>query len=285
MTFTEQVASGFRPEKNGGSDSTALTLPSGITSGGAASGFLNEVGAVKQLGSSSAWGFTTSAFNVSNKYNDGDGSVQATTSGVFYNFGANATSSSLGSLNSPSGATNDVVTLTNNFGPTYVAWTAPFSGVIGLSVNVWDLTNGDDGDPGFYVITSLGGPTAPLVSASQFVATGGAGAEYTLGSMQSQATSTIGTISGLGALSGYTGSFGLNWTSGTFAVTAGEVLYFVNDSGHDQVQTHGNHSTGTTTDPLALQVQFLIPEPSGVVLLGLAGIGLAATAWKRRRRA
>src|ERR1700733_5058160 len=29
-TFTEQIASGFKPEKNGGADSSAITLPTGV---------------------------------------------------------------------------------------------------------------------------------------------------------------------------------------------------------------------------------------------------------------
>ena len=56
--------------------------------------------------------------------------------GVWYNYGANAASSSLAALNAPSGAgdtygtgvgtqTANVLTLGGTWGPSYVAWTAP----------------------------------------------------------------------------------------------------------------------------------------------------------------
>jgi len=288
MTFTEQIASGFRPEKNGGSDSTAITLPTGITSGGAASGFLNEVGTAKtDTGQANVAGFTITGNVSSNKFNDGDGSVQASATAVWYNYGSNVTSSSLGNFNIPSSSSSNTLSLDNLFGPTYVAWTAPGNGTITVVSNVWDVNSAaDDGDPSFFVINSIAGPTAPVVSASFLVATGGTGAQYTLGNMQSQASTTSGSVSNLGALSGYASSFGLNWTSGTMAVTAGEVFYFVNDAGHDQVQSHGNHSTGTATNPEALQatVNFVAPEPSSVMLFGMAGVGLAIAAWNRRRK-
>jgi hypothetical protein len=293
QTLTEQIASGFRPEKAGGSDSSAITLPSGITSGGAASGYLQEIGAAKtDTGQANVAGFSTTADNASNKFSDGDGSVQASTAAVFYNYGANITSTSLGSFELPSGS-NGVLAMGLNFGPTYVAWTAPSAGTVtSINTTMTDLgvSNPSDGDPGFYVITSTLGPAAPIMQASQFVATGGAGAQYTLGNMQSQYSSTIAGSSFSTATASWAsaysaeGALSLQWVSGSFAVTAGEVIYFVADAGHNQIQTHGNHSAGTSTDGMALNaVVNFVPEPSSVVLFGLAGVGLALTAWKRRR--
>jgi hypothetical protein len=297
QTFTEQVASGYKPEKNGGSDSTSITLPTGITSAGAATGLLNEVGGVVKPPSGTIAGFGTTSYSPqSGKFNDGDGSVQAATSSVFYNYGANVTSTSLSSLNFPSGATSDALQMSILFGPTYVAWTAPQGGNVTVNMTATDLggTNPSDGDPGFFVLASTAGVETPIMSASQFVATGGVGAQYTLGSVQSQYSSTIaGSTFGTSTpswASAYSseGALSLQWVSGSFYVTTGETLYFVGDNGHDQIQSHGNHSTGTSTDPFALSaaVTFTaVPEPSSVVLMGMAGVGLALAAWKRRRSA
>ena len=51
-TFTEMI--GRTPEKGGGSDSGSISLPTGITTGGATSGYITEVAAVKSIPSSSA---------------------------------------------------------------------------------------------------------------------------------------------------------------------------------------------------------------------------------------
>ena len=75
QTFTQQVASGYKPEQNGGSDLSKITLPAGFVSGGASSGYVTEVGAVKEGDPehTSVYGFTTTADNVENTFNDGDG--------------------------------------------------------------------------------------------------------------------------------------------------------------------------------------------------------------------
>jgi PEP-CTERM motif-containing protein len=301
QTFTQQIASGFKPEKNGGADSSAITLPTGITSAGATTGLLNEVGAVKQNSSvTTSWGFTTSAYAVGSKntFNDGDGSVQdSSLAGVFYNYNttANAVSSSTGGLNAADSLQTNTLTMLNNFGPSYVAWTAP-SGAAGngtavITMTAYDLDNADDGDAGFYVITNKGGPTAPLLSAQNYALGGSPGAQNVATSFTNVTDTTGGTIvnggggysSTLGATSGtYTGTE-VSWISGSLTITPGEVIYFASDPGHDQYQTHGNHSTGSGTDPIALQVSIsYVPEPSSIVLMGLAGVGLAFVARKRR---
>ena len=81
---------------------------------------------------------------------------------------------------------------------------------------------------------------------------------------------------------------GLAFTSGTnsYYVTTGQTIYFVGDPGHNENPTHSNHTFGTGTDSIALSAQVTlsaVPEPSSVVLLGMAGVGLALAAWKRRR--
>jgi hypothetical protein len=299
-TFTEQVASGFKPEKNGGADSTAITLPTGVTSAGAATGLLNEVGAAKAVPGSNSAGFTTSAYNPqSSKFNDGDGSVQAGMSGVFYNYATtNATSTSLGSLNVPSGSGTNSVGMSNLFGPSYVAWTAPAgapgNGTAVVTLTASDLDNADDGDAGFFVFSSLSGATMPLLSAQNYSPSGGAGSQY-IANVYNNYTDTTGGSGGitapgsttLGAASGtFTGVTQVSWTSGSIAIQPGETLYFIDDPGHGQYQTHGNHSTGSGTDGTALKVSVsYTPEPSSIVLFSMAGVGLALAAWKRRRAA
>jgi hypothetical protein len=293
-TFTEQVASGFKPEKAGGADAGAITLPSGFTSGGATTGVLNEVGVARaNTSTTTAVGFTTTAYNVSNSFNDGDGSVRATVAGIFYNYNttANAVSSSLGGLNFADAAQTHALSISDNFGPAYVAWTAPASGgSVTISLTASDLNNADDGTPGIYAVTSIGGPSSPLMSATNESGSGVVNpTPYT-----SPTDSTGGTVSitspgttTLGATSGsFTGVTQLTWTSGTVAVSGGETIYFVVDPGHDQYATHGNHSTGGGTNNTALAVSVtFVPEPSSFVLLGLAGVGLAVVARKRRRTA
>ena len=90
-----------------------------------------------------------------------------------YNYGANATSSSLAGLNIPSsagdplysgGTSYSTVTLNPSMGPTYVAWTSPNAGTININLNAWDVgQKSGDGTPAFFVMTSTAGPTAPFV--------------------------------------------------------------------------------------------------------------------------
>ena len=138
------------------------------------------VGGVKQGDptNSRVDGFTTTAYLASGlgTFNDGDGTEHATAAGVFYNYGStNATSNEISELNFPASATSDTVTLENQFGPAYVAWTAPTAGTINVNTSAWDPMGNSansDGCPGFYVVTSTLGPANPILSTLTFVATG-----------------------------------------------------------------------------------------------------------------
>jgi hypothetical protein len=298
-TFTEQIASGHPAEKNGGADSTTPGLPTGFTSGGASSGTVTEITHIETPSGTTAIGFTTTGYDPQGSYQDGDGSQQAETAGIFYNYGSSDTSTKLAGLNMPSSSTTDLLTTNNLFGPAYVAWTAPANGEVNsINTTVYDIgtVKPSDGDPGYYVATSTGGPTAPIFAAYNYAATGTAnGSQYAATSFTNDTTSIpgsviqtpTGTVPTLMA-STYSaeGVLGLQWISGSFAVTAGEVIFFVNDPGRNQFQSHGNHTGGGGIDALAMgaTVDFTaVPEPSTCVLFGMAGVGLAFAAWKRRR--
>jgi PEP-CTERM motif len=291
-TFTQQIAAGTAPR--GGNH--AITLPTNVTSGGAASGYLNEVAAVKAYpNSASTVGFTTTGYSPqSGKFNDGQSSTQSSFSGVWYNYGANATSSSLGALNAPSGAgdsngtqTYNTLTLGSTFGPSYVAWTAPANGTASINLGIWDIGQAaSDGNPSFFVYESTDGPSAPILTASRWTVSG---SNYLGGNFLSNDSTTIAgsTIASIANLSGFSGSYnGLSWNSGTFSVTAGETIYFATDPNHDYGLASGlsNRPAGNQ-DPIALSsiVNFATPEPSSLALMGLAAVGLIWTASKRRR--
>ena len=218
--------------------------------------------------------------------------IRAATAGVFYNYGTNATSNETQRAQLSQQCHQRYADVERRqFGPAYVAWTAPTAGTITVNTSAWDpLGNSADftyGCPSFYVVTSTLGPAAPILSASSFVAAGGTGSQYFYGTIQSQPSTTIpdSTITDLGQQSGYASSLGLNWTSGQFSVSAGEVLYFVSDPGHNQAGVHGNHSTGDLQDSLAVQAQVsYTPEPSSIALLGTGVAGLVLSGWRRGRR-
>ena len=120
-------------------------------------------------------GFSTTSYSPSSgKFTDGGGSVQAGVSGVFYNYGAASTSTSLSCLNFPASSTTDTLQISENFGgPTFVAWTAPQGGYVTISATAADQTNSSDGDPGFFIVTPNGtGQPTVLFGASNYANTG-----------------------------------------------------------------------------------------------------------------
>ena len=277
----------------------AVTLPSGwtVSSNTTTSGTLQQIGAVKELtNSGNIQGFTTTAWNLSNTFNNGQNTEQTSVPGVFYNYSTNMTSSTLAAPNVPNsagdplyngGASYSTVTLNPSLGPTYVAWTSPANGIININLNAWDVgMKADDGAPGFYVMTSTAGPTAPLLSAIDFNVGNTSNWLPFTGNM----SATQGTLKALVSLSGYTGAsgngsgYGLSWQSGNISVTSGEVFYFVADPAHTAGPTSLAYEGAQ--NPIALNdVITFTPEPSTLALMGMAGVGLALAAWKRRRSA
>ena len=188
------------------------------------------------------------------------------------------------------------MTLQSYFGPTYVGWTAPTSGMVDIHLNAWDVgQSSGDGEPSFYVITSTAGPTTPLLSAldiANYPGIDGAPVNWQP-FIDNMSTTVVGSsLTDLVSLSGFTGGvgsgsgYGLNWTTPNIAVTAGETIYFVDDPTHLYPFSNGNHSVEGAGNPIALSaIVTYTPEPSSFLLLSMAGVGLALAAWKRRRSA
>jgi hypothetical protein len=210
------------------------------------------------------------------------------------------------------------------FGPQAVAWTAPAAGTITINTTSYD-TGEESGGSGFYVLSQLAGvTTAPTilmdamnvrVNGTQYEpsSTGsvnGGDVYYagTSGGVAGQANGvysingttpnvvSAGAIGTAGAANNYWaggtsqpyGYESVSWQSGTITVAAGQTIYFTEDGGHNQNLTNGNHPFGAASDPAQISaiVNFTaVPEPSSVVLMGFAGVGLALAAWKRRRLA
>ena len=146
---------------------SAQSLPAGwtITSNATVASHsystIQQIGGVESFASNkNVAGFSTTAFNAQSSFSSGSQTIASTVAGVFYNYGANATSSSLADLNAPNsaaaiyaGTTYQTVTMSPTLGPAYVAWTAPNAGTININVHAWDTGyKVDDGTPSFYVV-------------------------------------------------------------------------------------------------------------------------------------
>jgi hypothetical protein len=297
-----------------------LKLPTNTTVGTGAFaptttyGSLTEVGTHTTVASSTnVAGFTTTSWNpTGGKYTDGGGSVQAAPTGVFYNYGASAASTSLAALNFPSSSTYDVLQMGTGFGgPTYIAWTAPQGGYITIGIQATTqlaqaASNGFglDGDPGFYIVDPSKGNfqnPSSLATPGLFVSAPnlnnpGNGGQASPGEFSSYGeTSSIGgsfAVTNPNQGTGSTGTVGftdsISWTSSTNAVyvSTGETLYFVADPATGQYNSHSNHAFGYGKDPIALSAQVTlvtVPEPSTMVLFGTAVVGIALAAWRKRR--
>ncbi|HEX4144711.1 MAG TPA: PEP-CTERM sorting domain-containing protein [Pirellulales bacterium] len=289
QTVTEMLSNGYDAYAGG-----KITLPSGWTSDGAATGEIQGVGHVENIPQTSAYGFTTTAFNLSKSFNDGASGNSAPDGvpGVFYNYGANELSTNDPMFNAANSAVNGTVTLEPSFGPTYVAWTAPSTGMATINMSAWDTgynNSTNDGVAALYVMTSTGGPTAPIMYANNLANVGNGnqvGGRNTPWTSANNTGSSYGTVSFISQLPGYTAALGyqegVGWTANV-PVTAGEILYFVADADH----TNGNaHSYEGSQDPVDLALTIVsTPEPTSLVLCGLGGIGLCVAGWKRRRAA
>jgi hypothetical protein len=289
QTLTEQLASGFNAYAG-----EKITLPAGWTSDGAASGTIQEVNHVENIQSSSAYGFTTSAFALSGKFSDGatGNTVPSGVAGVFYNYGANVLSTNDPMFNAANSSVNNTIVLEPSFGTTYVAWTSLFTGTATINMSAWDTgynNSTNDGVPSLYVITSLAGPTSPIMYASNLANVGNGnqvGGRNTPWVSANNTGSSYGTVSFISQMPAYTAALGYQEGVGWVAnvpVTTGEILYFVADADH----TNGNaHSYEGSQDPVNMQLSIVAtPEPTSLVLCGLGAIGLFVTGWKRRRAA
>jgi hypothetical protein len=303
-TVVNQINYGKGPTGlGGGGTQSALKLPSGTTVGSGAyaptttSGYLQDIGkATGPASNTSVEGFSTTSYNPSGgKFTDG---------GVFYNYGAATTSTSLSALNFPSSSSTNTLQISENFGgPTFVAWTCPATqaGSATISFSASDQTNSSDGNPGFYVLTANAlnptGPPTVLFEATNYAGSSNSamannGNPTTMQGGYINDSALGGTINtsydpNLGPSGAGDPTVGLQYTSTPFElyVTAGMTIYFVADPGHNENPTHSNHTFGTGTDSIALsaQVDVINPEPSSLVLFGIGAVVLAVVGRRRSR--
>jgi hypothetical protein len=289
ITTTEQLANA-----QNASSGEKITLPASWTSNGAATGTVNGIAAVESIPSAGTTaGFTTTAFNIQKSFSDGasGNTVPDTVPGVFYNYGVDGKSSFDPLFSVASSGTDNVVTLNGSLGPAYVAWTAPTGGFVTVNATAWDTSwssSDNDGSPSFYILNSNLGPSSPLFSAPDLPTSGAVGGR---GGMPSTygVSATVGTASLVAQLdSTYSAANGAqqgaNWQVTQMYVSPGETLYFVVDPSRT---AGGNHSYEGGQDMVALRdnIVFVAPEPSSFVLVGMAAVGLALAAWRRRRSA
>jgi hypothetical protein len=314
--LANQLHNNQAPE-GGGQSKMALPTNVSLSSFTPTSGTLQQIPHTEAPPSqANIFGFTTTAYAPTGSFTDGGGSVQKNTDGVFYDYGASVTTSTGEGLYVPTSSTSNTVTLTNFFaGASYVSWTAPQGGNVTVAAIASDHSSGDDGNPGFFIIDPSKGNfeasgaaqpgllfSAPsMVPVSSSVTTGGVDPPATM--QNYSPTSFIGgTVFDYNANEGgaYTpgiggptvngsndATIGLQLTtSNSFAVTAGETLYFVVDATTGAYGGHSNHAFGYGKDSTSISAQVNLiptPEPGSAVLLALAGVGLVLAAWKRRR--
>jgi PEP-CTERM motif len=160
------------------------------------------------------------------------------------------------------------------FGPSVARWTSPVTGTVNVSATFTDPLFDPTNSGSALYSTNSGVPDYLVMHNGTIVADQIA----TDATNSSFFTYTYDPTQGL-----YYETFTVN-TSVT--VTAGDTLDFVvNPQFVDQgaFDAEGNH-----TDPVLMTADINLaptPEPSSIVLLGLAGVGLALAAWKRRRAA
>jgi hypothetical protein len=291
IVTTEQLANA-----QNASSGEKITLPTSWTSSGAATGTVVGIAHVESIPSAGTTaGFTTTAFNIQKTFSDGasGNTVPDTVPGVFYNYGVDGKSSFDPLFSVASSGTDNVVTLNASLGPAYVAWTAPAGGLVTVNATAWDTSwssSDNDGSPSFYIFKSnsigANGPSSMLFSAPDLPTSGAVGGR---GEMPNSfgVSSTVGTASLVAQLdSTYSAANGApngaNWTVNQMYVSPGEVLYFVVDPSRT---AGGNHSYEGGQDMVALKdsITFVAPEPSSIVLLGMASFGLVLAAFKRRR--
>ncbi|HEX4143302.1 MAG TPA: PEP-CTERM sorting domain-containing protein [Pirellulales bacterium] len=273
------------------------TLPSQISQGTVASGtyagqhYLQIVAHNETLKSSSASGPSTTAIASSTNIKEpGSGNSEAYIVGVYYNY------SSYGSnYHNPNSLKSDSLALPGVGGPDVVRWTAPSSGTID-SISTLFMDPQNNGTPSPFIVMSAPGFASPTIVAGDEGYTAGQPASYqydganpnavidTLGGTTVIGTTAYSTATGWSG-SGTAASYSYNW-SGSISVAAGETIDFVSDGIHDYLSTHANHFMSGESDVSIVTGSVVFtatPEPSSVVLMSLAGVGLAFTAWKRRK--
>jgi len=154
VTTTEQLST-----TNIANAGEKITLPTSWTSAGATTGVVTGIGAIENIKSTSAYGFTTTAFNIQKSFSDGQSgnTVPDVVPGVFYNYGANGSSSFDPLFSVASSGSTDTLTLNGSLGPAYVSWTAPANGTATVNATFWDTSwssSDNDGAPSYFIFNS-----------------------------------------------------------------------------------------------------------------------------------
>ncbi|HEX4144162.1 MAG TPA: PEP-CTERM sorting domain-containing protein [Pirellulales bacterium] len=207
----------------------------------------------------SAW--TGASDGQPNAVTDGGGPV------ILYNYNAGPDGAGYG-FNVPAGSIEEF----DVFGPTVERYTAPTSGEVTVSATFTDpLFNPDyTGEPGESLWSYNSGVPDYLVMHNGSIVADQIATDATNASFF---TYTYDPTQGL-----YYETYTVN---ATVSVSAGDTIDFVVNP---QFVDQGAYDPeGNQTDPVLVSALVVpTPEPSSLVLLGIAGIGLALAAWKRR---